>query len=192
MFLKKLTIVSVLFLGISLLGSVVAGNLPGKRELGPEQKEYPQTLTDIEITLDHLAHTCDLWHDAILKGDMKKAAMWEEKINSILKVDLDDSRRTVRHLARQSSMKNSKETKTESGRVITKHEPDKKFQHSLSVLNVKEHLSISFSRTEAFSNKYRLLSDYIDLLRKQLKMPKIKFAENESLKSTIPTSKQDN
>ncbi|MBD3256823.1 hypothetical protein GF377_00220 [candidate division GN15 bacterium] len=50
------------------------------------------------------------------------------------------------------------------------------FRTSLTSLNTKEALWLALERTEDVANKYRLLGDYINLLRRELKMSRLHWA----------------
>ena len=190
---KKLLVVVGLMAATMLAGTTNSDSFPKQRELPQPTEEYPQTEAAINKTVANLSHHVDLWHDAILKGDEKTARHWEDELVKIVNGDLENSKRTVRHYARKSSLAGTVELKpTKEDNVNRDQDVSVAFRTALSILNTKEQLALSFTRTNAFSNKYRLISDYIEVLRRQLGMQKLKLADEGPVNNTtIPQEKQE-
>lgn len=190
---RKFLIVVGLLAATMLAGTTNSDSFARQRELPQPKEEYPQTVEAINKTVSSLSHHVDLWHDAILKGDEKAARHWEDELVKIVNGDLEDSKRTVRHYARKSSLAGAVEMNTTKEENVNRDQDvSTAFRTALSILNTKEQLALSFSRTSAFSNKYRLISDYIEVLRKQLGMQKLKLAdEGPANNTTVPQEKQE-
>lgn len=117
------------------------------------------------------------WHCAVLSGDSKKVEACRSIIDGLIMADL------ARH-ARELEAKRAMvlEQAALLGDTLTPLDPDRgmednaEYAQYLDNLRAKQLVYASYRRSEAFSNKYRLLGDYIDLLRKQLGMARLKLA----------------
>lgn len=167
---------AALLLGLS---AAQAGQLAGSRPLPRQPLEKPPSSAALATTLKQLTSTIDLWHDAVLKGNDDDRRHFEGALQDLMQEDLASSKRGLRFYARQSALavpRTKPLTHTDKDKV----ERSDEFKRELAVFNSKEHLWRSFTRTNAFSNKYRLISDYIDVLRRQLNMPRIQLANKNN------------
>lgn len=129
-----------------------------------------------------LSHEIDLWHDAMLKGDERKIVECREDIQKFLEEDIESNRNLVKMLTQQVVV--SEAVENDQGKNLVEQKPKKhvsKADRELigrlsSLIKTKELLVEAIGRTEAFSNQYRLLGDYVDLLRKELDMPRLQYA----------------
>jgi len=131
-------------------------------------------LTALEI--DH-----DLWLEAQLGGDHDQVARIEKELIGLLNSDIYSHQEQVREMAKDMVMSSvpgsdTAETLAAADSLISKAD----LQDAINTLNAKEALCRSLKRTNAFSNKYRLLGDYIDLLRRELEMPRLKMAVSKA------------
>ena len=110
----------------------------------------------------------DLWHDAILKGDEALAARYAVLIDNILTEDISATEMACQRLekkAESDQMKHARaECKQETERVRV-------------LIKEKKELARQVRANVEFTEKYRRLGIYINLLRRELGMPKAKFAE---------------
>ena len=158
-------------------------NQPNQNAQPEPAKNVPQMKFEANTTYQLLSHTTDLWHDAVLKGNERQANFYLVEINDIIAEDIQTDRlqmkmvvRQIEHFYRQQSSEN---LNLVAGSVETEDIIRyKEFLPMISAnINVKEELYQSMNRTDAFSNKYRLLGDYKDLLRRELGMPRLNVAE---------------
>jgi hypothetical protein len=142
----------------------------------------------LEQRLERLVHHIDLWHDACLKGDQKRIDGFLADINSILTEDLAETKERARQCARKAALShpNQPDQQDRENGVTVSSSDHLEFKAVRALLGTKELLSTSIGKSDSFSNKYRLLGDYIEVIRRQLKMPKLKLAtakESESEKT---------
>ncbi len=185
---KRIVTAPALVLLLIWVTMATAGTLSVAQDTKQPAEQLSRNSTDIEMTMENLLHHVDLWHDAILKGDRQRVRYYEQEIRGILRSDITATEQTVRHYARKAALAKHKQTQDQQpvGVKSTKATERRLFRQSLTLLNTKEHLSRSFIRTEAFSNKYRLINDYIDLLRKQLDMPHPELASEKLAPQDYP------
>lgn len=162
-----------------------AGSTPEKAADQQEIKQDHQFLKHTRKTLDELNRAIDLWHDANLKGGDKKIVLAHEKIQQILKADITTSWDRIGE-SEIEVFKSAEEFKStpstgnahKDGRVDLRGDI-KNLKQAKIVLRTKERLYSSIEKSSAFSNKYRLLGDYTDVLKKQLGLSRIELAEDK-------------
>jgi len=145
---------------IALGGTVTAGDA---REAS-QPAAVP--LCSIENTIESMQQDHKDWATATLRGDENAAEMHERALYKAMWLDLRRTQEHVRQLATDVTL--SRDT-VDSGDSV-KTDMQLRFENALAVLKTKHLLSRALERTDAFSNKYRLLGDYIYLLRKELGM----------------------
>jgi hypothetical protein len=121
-------------------------------------------LCSVESTADRMQTDHQEWAAATLRGDQDAAEEHERALMTAVWLDLQRCEEQVRRLARQVTL-----SRDSSGAALDVY-AESEFKDALSNLKAKQALNRSLARTEAFSNKYRLLGDYIYLLRKELGM----------------------
>jgi hypothetical protein len=179
---KLITIISLVLL-VTTAFAADPVNQPSQNAQPEPAKNVPQMKFEANTTYQLLGHTTDLWHDAVLKGNERQANFYLVEINDIIAEDIQTDRlqmkmvvRQIEHFYRQQSSEN---LNLVAGSVETEDIIRyKEFLPLISAnINVKEELYQAMNRTDAFSNKYRLLGDYKDLLRRELGMPRLNVAE---------------
>lgn len=186
--LTKLALIAGLF----LIGTTAMAGEHNQANDGHQNQviENPKQLTfESNTTYQVFDHTIDLWHDAILKGNDKQANFFLDEIYDIVAEDIQTDKLQMKMLVRQiehcyrensSEGKNLLEGRHQENEDLTRY---KAYLPMLSsTVCIKEELYRAINKTEAFSNKYRLLGDYKNLLRRELGMPKLNMAD-------IPTEK---
>ena len=172
----------VVFVVVATFGFVSAsqesgedGSLPGVA--GTAGSHQP------EETLEQMSLYYELWVDVNLKGNEEKSAEYEAALIELVGRDVSATELKVRELAERAALsgqETAEPSRKGSGQRVTHSEPAGEeraaFKQSRSQLSIKETIYHSLGRTDAFSNKYRLLGDYIDLLRRELEMPRLKLA----------------
>ena len=123
----------------------------------------------------------DLWLDARLTGSEQEVERLEKNLLGMISFDIMVSQERVRAMAKQITLASDDPEVATAGETDDKvpSPEDYDFQRAIDNLTAKEALLRSAIKTNAFSNKYRLLGDYIDLLRRELKMPRLKLARTE-------------
>ncbi len=170
--------------------SVSAGEQPqGKAAIPEPLKEFYYS----GLAPDQLAYSVDLWYDAVLKGDQVRIAQSEKAMFSLLQRDLDSTTYVVeqfRQLLWQAQV--ASVVLPDTGQSLSDDLPvlemlDRDyFTHALDICRTKERLVTAIRRSDAISNKYRLISDYIEVLRRQVGLPKLKLAGDPAAKSKKP------
>jgi hypothetical protein len=155
--------------------AVVAADQPGAAQTDISAltwSEYSQQGILSTLELDH-----DLWLEAQLGGDHDQVARIEKELLGLINRDIFGHQERVREIAKDmvlSSVPGPDSAAAPAASDSLQSRVD--FKGEIDILNAKEALCRSFRRTDAFSNKYRLLGDYIDLLRRELEMPRLKMA----------------
>ena len=180
--MKRLTMAAILALaGLAFAGdkgngeSKSAVNIPG-----PLQEYY---YTGLEP--ERLAYCIDLWYDAALKGDNSKAAKYEKLIHDILRSDLDSTRQALSLFGRQLDESQRAEFTQDSDIPLNyKFSPEileaqELYDQEWESYKAKEKLVGTIRNSGSYSNKYRLMSDYIEVLRRDIGLPKLKYAAGQ-------------
>lgn len=182
---KLVTIVGLTIITSSLaLAGVAQNSSQESKGAQVENKKSSPTLEfGMETSYKVLDHAIDLWHDAVLKDSRKLMLHRSDEINDILVENIQSNRLQLKMLVRQmelDSRNNSPEGKNmleENQREELANEYRELLPQLATRINTKEELYRAISKTETFSNKYRLLGDYKSLLRRELDMPKLNLVE---------------
>lgn len=183
MSLKLLIIISGVILLVVING--IAGDESEKVwndfvQIQHDRQEIRQT----GATLVKISHFIDLWHDAALKGNNSLMYQRQREIIEIIQSDLAQSYRYLDKNEKdwdQSVNQDSKKSLGNDGVQKTRAEVWNKqvdLKEARSIVKTKQYIAGAISRTTAFSNKFRLLGDYQELLRKELNINHIELAEN--------------
>ena len=132
-----------------------------------------------------LSHEVDLWHDAILKRNAKRVRKHQKRIFSLIDSDIRARSQAVRRYEREAnkSVKNivenvrADEPVSASEKYAAKDDI-KDLRKARQLVKAKEILFDSIKRTETFSNRYRLLGDYLEIVSRENRLNKIELAEN--------------
>ncbi len=173
--MRKTQFATVVIAATSILFGPVAAATPEK---AAETEPIAEVSCSPEKMVARFEAQHQAWLEAVLCGDSKKAEQSETNLLGMVDRDILVHRESVRSLATKIALSSSDnvDPTTALPRVSQGSKFHEEFQHSVSRLETKEALYRSLRKTEAFSNKYRLLGDYIDLLRRELKMPRLKLA----------------
>ncbi len=148
--------------------------------IGPRSEAVPGTAEnsyDRESVIEQLVIDREIWRDASAHGDAGASDLYMENLFGLIDFDISQSEILVRDLARTAALIPPGE--------IEEHAGDRElFSRSLSLLNCKEALCLAMRKCPDFNYRYRLLGDYINLLRKELHMPKSVLASRQEGKSS--------
>ncbi len=168
---------------LALAGVDQNNSSEGKRSQVNSQKNAPTLEFGMETSFKVLDHAIDLWHDAVLKDNRKLMLHRSDEINDIIVENIQSNRLQLKMLVRQMELDN-KSHSPEGKNLLEgdKHDDLSTVYRELlpklaTMINTKEELFRAISKTETFSNKYRLLGDYKSLLRRELDMPKLNLVE---------------
>lgn len=180
--MKRLTMAAILAIaGCALAGG--KGNSDSKPAVNipaPLQEYYYAGLEP-----ERLAYCIDLWYDAALKGDNGKAARYEKMIHEILRTDLDSTRQALSQFGRQLDESQKAELGLDSTVPLNyKFSPEileaqDLYDQEWDSYKAKEKLASTILNSTSFSNKYRLMSDYIEVLRRDIGLPKLRYAADQ-------------
>ncbi len=168
----------IVFIGLALI-IIAPAALAGQ---GQSTDREAGKLFDFNTTRDRLEHAVDLWHDANLKGNRAGAEEKYESILVLLGQDIVSSRRMLRLFAQERLLQHSATDIEEKNLLESNgHEAEmeverKEIEQLAALINTKVAIKDAIDRSKVFSNRYRLLGDYINLLRKELDIPKVKLA----------------
>lgn len=128
----------------------------------------------LPLPAEHLVSLIDQWHAATLRGDEASIKQSYDSLHAFLVADLERSRNQMRSQATAAAYRQPDESPTSS--CDESSAKDEEFARCLDLFKCKEMIAGAISRTDAFSNRYRLLGDYADLLRRELGMNRITLA----------------
>ncbi|MEW5797221.1 MAG: hypothetical protein AB1772_12810 [Candidatus Zixiibacteriota bacterium] len=168
-------ILTLLIAALALVGTAQGEDNPSNDERavsGPwEEYSLEAALTELEIDYG-------LWLEMELAGVHPEVERLEKAMLSLLSYDIYVAQERVRELAEiEAETGDPHPGKPEAAEDQLELETE--FYAALEGLNVRETLYRSLRRTKAFSNKYRLLGDYINLLRRELELPRLKLANEK-------------
>ncbi len=172
---------------LAIAGSVNAGDKNLEEQM--DKKEICQDKSELvstRVTIKEISAAINLWHDANLKADRAKIRKYEDKLYNIMREDIGSTAKVVERYETEAS---------QSAREFEREHPNwsdrsdghsdmrddlKDYHKARGLLKTKQRLSSSFIKSPAFSSKYRLLGDYVDILRQQQRMTRIELAEDVS------------
>jgi len=181
---KKYYIIIFIIASVFAVKTTTGESLRERRQDQKEIRQAAQELRNTKVAFDQLICTIDLWHDANLKQDNKMIRKYEATIFELIRTDLASSRRVVQqHEAEvhRSAREYNQPHNTRAGRRDDRNDLHDDVQDTCrasQLLKRKEHLAASLFRATAFSNKYRLLDDYAEVLRCELGMNRTEIAED--------------
>ena len=159
-------------------------NTKGKAEFRFDVRETNRT----ETVVKDLSHEIDLWHDAALKRNGKRMRAHEKRIFDLIEADIQARDRIIYRYENEavSSVNNAVKDGT-AGAGVTAGDDVKDLRKAKQLVKAKEMLYDSIKRTDTFSNRYRLLGDYLEIVKRESRMNTVELAEDgaEINKSSI-------
>lgn len=138
---------------------------------------------EISTTSQKLNRAVDLWHDANLKGDVRKSNEYERMIFDLLMAD-------IRFLRSQIDVATRRVPEKEID-TLTLRRQQENLKKNAGFLRAKERLVSSLRKAEAFSNKYRLYGDYLQVLKIERRRNSIQLASKMEGSDTEAKSHQN-
>ena len=130
-------------------------------------------------TADSVTFLMEEWYQSVLTGSDSESSDLERRILRLLTIDLNQTReRLMKVLASVPQREQSTDAtfaKADSGASSL----NDSVEFLRSAVNVKRLLVESIAKSDAFSYKYRLLGDYVELIRRDVGLPKLKLASEK-------------
>ncbi len=157
----------------ALAGPTLHEKTYDRTEIKKDKKEINQT----RATYDLLSHTVDLWHDANLKGIGARIAKYDKEIVDIADNDI---RTSEAHLAQYRSEVGRSKAEANQPHVarIAKADDRWDLKQVRTMTQIKRRLIDSYDKSDQFSNKYRLINDYLAVLKRELKSHQVELADD--------------
>jgi len=173
-----------IILVLAFASGAAAGNYLEKKQDKREIRQDKMELVATSAALARLSGTIDRWVEANLTGHNKKAHRYEESILEQIQADIASSRRQleryeaeVRSSAKEYNLLHQSRAARHDDRVDLRD--DVKDLHLTGrLLKEKERLASALHKVATFSNKYRLLGDYMEVMRRELGMAKVELVED--------------
>lgn len=181
---KRYHLISFIVALAFAVGAAAGESYFEKKQDKKEIRQDKGVLGATSAVLDRLTRSIDLWVEANLKGDGKNIHKYETAIFEQIRADIASSRRLVERYeaeVRRSTSEYNRPHDTRAGHRDDRadlRDDVKDLHQARQLLRVKERLASSLHRTTAFSNKYRLLGDYKEVLRRELGMARVELAED--------------
>jgi len=181
---KKYYLISFIIMFALTAGVAVAGNYFEKRQDRKEIRQDKKELGATSATYTKLSSNIDRWVEANLKGNDKKAQNYEEVILELIGADITSTRRMIeqhkaevlRSTREYNSLHNTRVARCDDRADLREDVSD--LNQAKQLLSVKERLASTLKQSTAFSNKYRLLGDYLEVLRRELGITRVELAED--------------
>lgn len=181
---KRYHLIFIIIILAFASGAATAGNYLEKKQDKREIRQDKKELGTTSATLDRLSGTIDRWVEANLIGHNKKAHSYEESILEQIQADIASSHgqleryeAEVRSSAREYKSLHQSQAARHDDRADLRD--DVKDLHLAGrLLKEKERLASSLRKVVAFSNKYRLLGDYMEVMQRELDITKIELVED--------------
>lgn len=164
-----------------LSGMVLVVGL-GITQAGEKENKADTAQSAVPVaTADSVAFMMEQWYQAVLNGSDSESNDLERRILRLLTIDLNQTReRLMKILAsapqnEQSTDASFANAKADSGASSL----NDSVEFLRSAVNVKRLLVESIAKSDAFSYKYRLLGDYVELIRRDVGLPKLKLASEK-------------
>ncbi len=128
-------------------------------------------------SIGDLIQLINLWHDANLKADSDQIVKWERRIIEFFRRDIEQTR------WRYEVCRKRTEGFTSRAKGVPLTAEQLEVLDDLADvdqwLKVKKRLLKGFENSQAFSNRYRLVGDYLQVLRMEHDQTQVKMAENQ-------------
>ncbi len=177
------TLCKRLSLAILLVGLVLVGmSWAAAGDKAPAQKEIrqdKQEITQAKQALDEFKECIDQWHMANLEGAPDKIERHQSKLFGIIRVDIKQSHIFVQRREREAGASASDLQETSNRNQQQDLRVDlANLKIARQLVMAKEKLFFALKRSKTFSNKYRLLNDYVELLQRELGVVRVELAED--------------
>lgn len=178
----------IVFAGLFLFGAISAlagngDNVKVNAEFRFDVKEAERT----ESVFKDLSHEIDLWHDAALKRNGKRMRSHEKRIFDLVENDIQARDRVVfRYENEKNASVHNAVKDGQPGQRVNVNESSqirddvKDLRKARQLVKAKQMLYDSIKRTDTFSNRYRLLGDYLEIVKRESRLNRVELAEDAS------------
>ncbi len=173
-----------IILVLTFASGAAAGNYLEKKQDKRDIRQDKKELRATSAALARLSGTVDRWVEANLTGHNKKARGYEESILEQIQADIVSSKQQLERYEAEVSSSAKEYNRPHQSRVVRHddradlHDDAKDLHLARQLLKEKERLALSLRKVTAFSNKYRLLGDYMDVMQRELGIIKVELVED--------------
>jgi hypothetical protein len=189
----------LILLGMLLSFSALYASDPKPLASESTSANIPDNLKDYYYTglaPEKLSYSIDLWYDAVLKGDDRRADRYEYAMVDMVRKDIDSTLLALTQFGEYYKRTQSEAVKLDSTAphgaylpVLEKLDQDV-YSEVWQIYKTKEQLYQAIQRSPFPSNRYRLMTDYIDVLRRQIGLPKLKIVYDAKAHLSSPQGQQ--
>ena len=132
------------------------------------KKQNKFQINNAIVAFNNLSLAIDFWHDATLKGNKKAIAEHKRMIDEIITENIKENHQFISYAKLDASY-----TKENNSTPEAQKESLKKDE---SVFRAKKLLFDSLKKSQSFAYSYRLLADYLQILKGEIDAHKIEVA----------------
>jgi hypothetical protein len=169
---------AVLLVGLVPVGmswAAAGDKAQAEKEISPDKPEIAQA----KQALDEFKESIDRWHMANLEGDPGKIERHQSQIYAIIRADIKQSQAIVQRREKEAGQSagdlqgtNHREQRQDLQADLTN------LKSARQLIMAKENLFLALKRSSSFSNKYRLLNDYVELLQGEFGIVRMELVED--------------
>jgi len=180
----------LILLAVGLVLALTVSGIAGDNSVASNivKKEFRFDVRESERTalvLKNLSHEIDLWHDAALKRNGKRTRTHEKRMLDIIKADIQARERVICRFENEA-VAAVKDVVSEPDPIAVAPAVEKRearddikdLRKAKQLVKAKELLFDSIKRTDTFSNRYRLLGDYLEIVKRESRMNTVELAED--------------
>ncbi len=180
----------LVFIAAGLILVLALKGLAGDKGVvsNPVNKEFRFDLRESERTnevVKNLAHEIDLWHDSALKRNSKRMRSHEKRMFDIIEADIQARDRVIYRFENEAGA-SVKDVVSAPGPAAVAPAFEKRearddikdLRQAKQLVKAKELLFDSIKRTDTFSNRYRLLGDYLEIVKRESRLNSVELAED--------------
>lgn len=177
---------SILFSLLLLIGGSLVAESPTPDEVTSEAITEVEAQTAAEdavrdaavVRYERFQHAIDLWHDANLKGDKDLIGKYRNQLFLLMDHDIEASRLALSGTAvKVSAPAYGPKLDRESNYLGVYSRPTSEFETKQTEILARRRLAESARKSEAFSNRFRLFNDYLDLMKRSAEPAKVELVE---------------
>jgi hypothetical protein len=183
-FYQSLTMVMTLsvvcLIGTSSLGQPVNQIRTDKKEIRQDRRELATTVS----SYNQLSENIDRWVEAHLASNDRLADQLQSKIMKLIDQDIRDSEKSDQRAEIERLRSRKEVTQTQPGTHdrrddrLDLRDDRRDSRQADALVRSKKLLAENIRQADAFSNKYRLMGDYLELLRRETGKTKAELAED--------------
>lgn len=135
----------------------------------PVKKQNKYQINNAIVAYNNLSMEIDYWHDATLKANKSAVAEHKRIIHEIISQNIKENHQFISYAKLDASYtKETMHTKSDDKTALSKDE---------SVFRAKKLIFDSLKKSQSFAYSYRLLADYLQILKDEIDAHKIEVAD---------------